>query len=265
MTCHHCQCQKIRNRKVIAGNWKMNGDKASNKILLETVLASYEKYNKIDWIVLAPFVYVSQCEKLLDMSHLGYGAQDISENANGAFTGDISAGMLKDFGCHYVLTGHSERRHGHGETNELVAKKTKTALEAEMIPILCVGETLEEREANQTLTVVSEQLKDVLNLVKDPAVLSKMIIAYEPVWAIGTGKVATPEQAQEVHAAIRHQLKQMDQTLGAKMQILYGGSVKPDNAESLFKMPDIDGALIGGASLKAEQFLKIGEICNQFS
>jgi len=252
-------------RKIVAGNWKMNGDKASIKVLLEGLLVGYGKYDKIDWIVFPPFVYLCQCEKMLANGQMGYGAQDLSENRGGAFTGDISVSMIKDFGCRYVLTGHSERRHGQGETNELVAQKTKVALEAGLIPILCVGETLEEREANKTLEIVSGQLNAVLDFMKDPVILSKMIIAYEPVWAIGTGKVATSEQAQEVHAAIRTQLKQSNQSLGDNMQILYGGSVKPDNAESLFKMPDIDGALVGGASLKAEQFLLIGEICNQFS
>jgi triosephosphate isomerase len=252
-------------RKIVAGNWKMNGSLMSNRRLLEELLAGYEVAPDVKWIVFPPFVYLSQCQMLLQDSGVCWGGQDVSEQECGAFTGDVAASMLKDLGARYVLTGHSERRSLHHETNQLVALKTQKALLSGLMPIVCVGETLEQRKKNETLAVIHDQLQAVFDVIRDFSLLDNMVIAYEPVWAIGTGQVATPEQAQAVHEAIRKQLSAVGDDLAEKISILYGGSVKPNNAAELFKMPDIDGALIGGASLKAEQFLAIGELCNQSS
>ena len=252
-------------QKIVAGNWKMHGTTAKNRELLEALLAGYKNAPDVKWIVFPPFTYLSQCQMILQDSRICWGAQDTSEQECGAFTGDIAVNMLKDLGCRYVLAGHSERRHGHHETNELVAMKTQKILLGGLKPIICVGETLEQRKADQTLSVIRAQLKAVFDLVHDLSLLCNIVIAYEPVWAIGTGQVATPEQAQAIHQAIRAQLNELDTDLAKKTSLLYGGSVKPENASDLFKMSDIDGALVGGASLKAEQFLKIGELCNQSS
>jgi triosephosphate isomerase len=194
-------------------------------------------------------------QSLLAGSPVSWGAQDLSDQEAGAFTGEISAAMLKDFACRYVIVGHSERRALHGESSELVAKKTIAALSAGLVPIVCVGETLAEREAGLTAGVVEQQLAPVLAAVGSR--LADIVIAYEPVWAIGTGKTATPEMAQQVHELIRAKLAQVDGQAAAKVQILYGGSMKPDNAQALLAMPDIDGGLIGGAALKATDFLAI--------
>lgn len=252
-------------QKIVAGNWKMNGNTARNRELLGALKIGYKKAPNVRWIVFPPFVYLSQCQMLLQDTSICWGGQDISEQECGAFTGDIAASMLKDLGCRYVLTGHSERRSIYHETNELVALKTQKALLSGLMPIICVGETLEQRKKDETLNVVNAQLQTVFDLIHDISLLDNIIIAYEPVWAIGTGQVATPAQAQTVHKAIREQLHALNANLSEKTSILYGGSVKPDNAAELFKMPDIDGALVGGASLKAEQFLAIGELCNQSS
>jgi triosephosphate isomerase len=199
-----------------------------------------------------PFPYLAQAGEALKGSAVAWGAQDISAQAHGAFTGEVSGAMLKDFACRYALVGHSERRSLHGESDQLVADKAKAALASGLTPVVCVGESLAERDANQVLAVIQRQLAPVLALGAEA--VNKMVVAYEPVWAIGTGRTATPEQAQEVHAAIRAAL----QAIGAgKVQILYGGSVKAANAASLFVMSDIDGALVGGASLVAEDFLAI--------
>jgi triosephosphate isomerase len=199
-----------------------------------------------------PFPYLAQAGEALKGSAVAWGAQDISAQAQGAFTGEVSGAMLKDFACRYALVGHSERRSLHGESDQLVADKAKAALASELTPVVCVGESLAERDANQVMAVIQRQLAPVLALGAEA--VNKMVVAYEPVWAIGTGRTATPEQAQEVHAAIRAAL----QAIGAgQVQILYGGSVKAANAASLFVMSDIDGALVGGASLVAEDFLAI--------
>ena len=192
-----------------------------------------------------------------------WGAQNVSDQPDGALTGEISTPMLTDLGCSYVILGHSERRHIMGESDELVARKVAAALAAKLQPVVCVGETLEQREAGQTLEVVQEQLAHVLRLKDNLPALDSMVIAYEPVWAIGTGKTATPEQAEEVHAAIRLCCTAEIPKLGEQLRIIYGGSVKPDNAASLFAMPNIDGALVGGASLKADQFIEIGKQWNK--
>jgi triosephosphate isomerase len=239
---------------LIAGNWKMNGSLASNAGLLDAVRAGAAS-GKATLAVCVPATYLAQAQATLAGSPVAWGAQDLSVHENGAYTGEVSATMLSDFGCQYVIVGHSERRSYHGETDELVAQKAMRALASGMMPIVCVGETLAEREQGATDTVVVRQLKPVLDAVG--AQLDKIVIAYEPVWAIGTGKTATPEMAQQVHELIRRTLAQRDAAAAQKVQILYGGSMKPDNAKALLAMADIDGGLIGGASLKAADFLAI--------
>ncbi len=238
--------------RLVLGNWKMHGNLADNTKLLNALLAAPRAATTTQMGVCVPFPYLAQTALALSGSSIAWGAQDISVHAQGAYTGEVSGGMLKDFSCHYVLVGHSERRAMHAESDQLVADKARAALAAGLTPVVCVGESLAERDAGQAVSVITRQLAPVLALGSE-AVL-KMVIAYEPVWAIGTGRTATPEQAQEVHAAIRAALK----GVGAEqVQILYGGSVKAANAASLFAMPDIDGALVGGASLVAEDFLAI--------
>ena len=238
--------------RLVLGNWKMHGNLADNTKLLNGLLAAPRAATTTQMGVCVPFPYLAQTALALSGSSIAWGAQDISVHAQGAYTGEVSGGMLKDFSCHYVLVGHSERRAMHAESDQLVSDKARAALAAGLTPVVCVGESLAERDAGQAVSVITRQLAPVLALGSE-AVL-KMVIAYEPVWAIGTGRTATPEQAQEVHAAIRAALK----GVGAEqVQILYGGSVKAANAASLFAMPDIDGALVGGASLVAEDFLAI--------
>lgn len=253
----------MQRRPLVAGNWKMHGTRESVAALLEALKHGCERLETTELAVFPPFVFIQQCEQALMRTQISWGAQDISEHEAGAYTGEVSAAMLRDFHCRYVIVGHSERRQRHGETNESVAVKVKVALEAGIRPIVCVGETEAQRDAGQTLDKVKEQLAVVLRMNDNLASLRDIVIAYEPIWAIGTGKNATPEQAEEVHAAIRAQLKEQEVSLAESTRILYGGSVKPDNARALFAMPNIDGALVGGASLQAEQFLEIGQQCNQ--
>jgi triosephosphate isomerase len=241
--------------KLVVGNWKMNGSRANNAALLAGILAGIDG-SKASCAVCVPAPYLQQCQEALAGSPVAWGAQDVSVHASGAYTGEVSATMLQDFDCRYVIVGHSERRAYHGESSELVAKKALAALQAGLTPIVCVGETLAEREAGQTAEVVGNQLSAVLELL-DEAQLARIVVAYEPVWAIGTGRTATPEMAQEVHAQLRAQLKERDSELGQAVAILYGGSMKPDNAAELMAQPDIDGGLIGGAALKAGDFLAI--------
>jgi triosephosphate isomerase len=242
-------------RTLIAGNWKMNGSLAANNALLAELKAGMAGQS-CDVLVCAPAVYLAQCAESLAGSAISWGAQDVSMHAAGAYTGEISATMLNDFACKYVILGHSERRAYHHESNELVAQKTLRALAAGVLPIVCVGETLEQRELGQTEAVVSAQLQAVLDVLDDAA-LAKIVVAYEPVWAIGTGKTATPQMAQDVHAVLRAQLAARSAELAQKVQILYGGSMKPENAQELLAMADIDGGLIGGAALKSTDFLAI--------
>ncbi len=239
-------------RQIVIGNWKMNGDSRSNRELLDGLTNAWTGVHQSEVAVCVPYPYIAMAADALDNSNIGLGAQDVSQNDNGAYTGDVSVSMLTDFGCRYVLVGHSERREYHRESSELVARKFKKAYENGLIPVLCVGETLEEREADKTFDVVGGQLHKVVNLCGLDG-LAKGIVAYEPVWAIGTGKSATPQMAQDVHSYIREVLGPE----GDQIRILYGGSVKPDTAEDLFKQKDIDGALVGGASLKAEDFVAI--------
>ncbi|MGV3655291.1 MAG: triose-phosphate isomerase [Noviherbaspirillum sp.] len=242
-------------RKLIAGNWKMNGSLAANAALLGGIAADLGA-PACDIAVCAPAPYLAQCEALLTGTPIAWGAQDVSLHEAGAYTGEVSAAMLRDFGCRYVIVGHSERRAYHGENDEMVAAKAVRALDAGLAPIVCVGETLAQREAGETAAVVAAQLDAVLDAV-DPGKLSSMVIAYEPVWAIGTGKTATPEMAQEVHALLRARLASRNKAAAEAVCILYGGSMKPENAAELLAMPDIDGGLIGGAALKAADFLAI--------
>jgi len=242
-------------RSLVVGNWKMNGSRAKARELASAILAGLDGANA-DVGVCPPFVHLPEVGALLQGSPVLLGSQNIADQDEGAYTGEVSAALLKEFGVSLAIVGHSERRIVYGESSELVAKRYAKAIEHGVTPILCIGETLEEREANRTFDVVGEQLDAVLNLC-GVASLAKAVIAYEPVWAIGTGKTATTEQAQEVHAWIRGKLAALDATVAENLQILYGGSVKADNAQALFSMPDIDGGLIGGASLDAGSFLKI--------
>jgi len=243
-------------KPIIAGNWKMNGSRSDNKALLEGLKAGIGNVKAAEVAVCAPFIYIPDVSEQLAGTAIAWGGQNLSTEAKGAFTGEISAAMLLDFNCKYVIVGHSERRTFYGEDDALVAKKFAVAHKAGLIPILCVGETLEEREAGITEDVCARQLKAVIDEV-GIATLGDGVIAYEPVWAIGTGKTASPQQAQDVHAFIRGQLATQDQAVADKVRIQYGGSMNAGNAKELLAMQDIDGGLIGGASLKAEDFLAI--------
>ena len=243
-------------QKLVAGNWKMFGSLKSNLSLLQDVAAGVAGLSGMSVAVCVPFPYLAQAQSVLTGTSVFWGAQNLNEQAQGAYTGEVSAAMLKDFGCRYVLVGHSERRAIYGESDTLIAEKFAAALASGLNPVLCVGETLAQREAGQTVSVVAAQIDAVLQRV-GVAAFSSAVVAYEPVWAIGTGRTATSAQAQEVHAAIRAQIAAADAKVAEGLQILYGGSVKPGNAEELFGMPDIDGGLIGGASLVAADFLAI--------
>jgi triosephosphate isomerase len=249
---------------VVAGNWKMHGSRAANASLVSGVLAGIapRAERRAEVVMCPPFVYLAELAMSLERAGVGLGAQDVcAETGQGAFTGEVAAPMLREVGCTHVIIGHSERRALYAETDELVGRKTLTALSAGLTPIVCVGELLEERDAGRTHEVVGRQLEAVLRALQaDPvglAGLERCILAYEPVWAIGTGRTATPEQAQDVHAFIRGLIQSRDARIGGSVRVLYGGSVKPGNARELFRMPDVDGGLIGGASLKAEDFVAI--------
>lgn len=245
-------------RRLVVGNWKMNGSRTSNAGLCHALIASNAGADKGDRersvVVCVPFPYIQQAGELLDGSDIGWGAQDVSAHRQGAFTGEVSAPMLREFGCSHVIVGHSERRQYHGESSDLVGQKAALVLEHGMTPIVCVGETLAEREAERTEEVVAGQLAAVLQRVGGDIV--RAVVAYEPVWAIGTGRTATPEQAQAVHALLRQQLRAASEEAG-RVPVLYGGSVKADNASSLFACADIDGGLVGGAALSAQEFSAI--------
>ncbi|MEJ7930945.1 triose-phosphate isomerase [Ramlibacter sp. AN1015] len=240
-------------KKLIAGNWKMNGSIEANDALVRAVMAGLAGADCIA-AVCVPAPYLSQLQVLRHGSALELGAQDVSAHEQGAYTGEVSAGMLKEFGVRYAIVGHSERRQYHGETDALVAEKARAALAHGITPIVCVGETLAEREADRTEEVVKRQLAAVIHV--NGHCISEIVVAYEPVWAIGTGKTATPEQAQQVHAVLRSQLHAATPH-SERVHILYGGSMNAGNAASLLAQPDIDGGLIGGASLKAPDFLQI--------
>ena len=239
-------------KTLVVGNWKMNGSRLANAELLTALLAARPFTSDI--AVCTPAVYLTETAATLAGSDIRWGAQDVSSHEHGAYTGELSAAMLAECGCRYALVGHSERRAMHGETDEIVAAKAQAALAKGVTPVVCVGETLAERDTGQTETVVKRQLSAVIHTLAHCA--AEMVVAYEPVWAIGTGRTASPEQAQAVHAVLRAQL-QAATGRATSMRILYGGSVKADNAALLFSQPDIDGGLIGGASLKAADFVAI--------
>lgn len=243
-------------RPLVVGNWKMNGTRESVKKLIADLLAGLEESSPAEIGVCAPFVFIPQAAEQLKGSNILLGAQNVSDQEEGAFTGEVSAAMLKEFGCQLAIVGHSERRSLYGEPNEQVAARYLQAIKHGIQPILCIGETLEQREQDKTFDVIDEQLAAVFALAGIGS-FAQAVIAYEPVWAIGTGKTATTEQAQEVHEYIRQRIAEHDKQIGESIRILYGGSVKPENARALFAMPDIDGGLIGGASLDAESFLSI--------
>jgi triosephosphate isomerase len=240
-------------KKLIAGNWKMNGNEATNAALLQALLAGSADWHSLV-AVCVPSVYLAQVQKLVEGTGISLGAQDVSAQESGAFTGEISATMLKDFGTRYVIVGHSERRQYHGELDGTVATKAQRALAAGITPIVCVGETLAEREAGRTEEVVKRQLAAVIHA--NGHCISEIVVAYEPVWAIGTGKTATPEMAQQVHAVLRAQLHAASENAD-RVHLLYGGSMNAANAAQLLAQPDIDGGLVGGAALKAADFLSI--------
>ncbi len=242
--------------KMVAGNWKMNGTRKEVQLLTQAIIAGAADFQTIDVVVVPSYVFLPEVSDLLANSNVKLGAQNLYLGKAGAFTGEVSATMLTDVGCQYVLVGHSERRHVFHEDMTLIAAKFKAAQEFGLIPILCLGETLEQRQQGQTEQIIQQQLASVIEAASIDA-FRNAVIAYEPVWAIGTGLTATPEQAQEVHAFIRHLLKQRHAEIAQSICILYGGSVKADNAAGLFAMQDIDGGLVGGASLEAKGFLAI--------
>jgi len=242
-------------KTIVAGNWKMNASKESVNKLVMGILSGMSNVSS-EVVICAPFPYLSQVEALITHSQVRLGAQNLNTNMSGAFTGEVSADMIKDFGAQHVIVGHSERRSFYGETNTIVAEKVKAALDSDLIPLFCVGETLEQREAGETESVVAAQINTVVDLVGIDAFLN-IVVAYEPVWAIGTGVTASPEQAQEVHAFIRQLLANNNYDVAQQTPILYGGSMNAANAKELIACADIDGGLIGGASLKPEDFLQI--------
>ena len=243
-------------RPMVAGNWKMHGSQATNQALL----AELESYVRPEWpidiAVFPPYVYLADAVRALEDGRIQVGAQDVCAEAGGAFTGQVGASMLKDVGCSYVIVGHSERRRWYHEDDALVARKFAAALAGGLKPVLCVGETLEEREAKQTESVVSRQV-DAVIAMHGVGGFADAVLAYEPVWAIGTGRTASPEQAQQVHEFLRSRIGAHDAKMAGRLRILYGGSVKAGNAAELFAMPDVDGGLVGGASLSADEFRQI--------
>jgi len=243
---------------LVAGNWKMNGSNAANAELVDGIVAGMPQSDSVELLICPPFPYLAAMAAKLSGTGVALGAQNVSQHQAGAYTGETAPSMLSDVGCTYVLVGHSERRAIMGETSEMVAAKFQAAQDAGLIAVLCVGETQQQREAKQTEAVVDEQLNAVIDGSGIQA-FSNAVVAYEPVWAIGTGLTATPEQAQDVHRHIREVLAARDQDVADAVRILYGGSVKGDNAAGLFSKPDIDGGLIGGASLKSADFLAIAE------
>ena len=241
-------------RKIVAGNWKLHGTRAFATALVAEIAAS--PVPGVELVILPPLPYIGDLIEDFEGTPLAFGAQDVSSNEQGAYTGEVSASMLVDVGARYGLVGHSERRQYHAESSELVALKFQAAIHAGLCPILCLGEGLEQREAGETEAVIAAQLRPVLDLV-GVAAFARAVVAYEPVWAIGTGRTASPEQAQAVHAFIRGEVAARDATIAGSLPIVYGGSVKPGNAASLFGQADVDGGLIGGASLVAADFLAI--------
>lgn len=246
---------------LVAGNWKLNGSLSSISELISGIREQLLTVNNAELAVCPPYIYLSHVQELLEGVNISLGAQDCSDQESGAYTGEVAAAMIKEFGCKYIIIGHSERRHIYGDRNDTVATKFAHVVKNGLTPILCVGETLEEREEGHTEVVISKQINAVLDLFGVEA-FRKAVIAYEPVWAIGTGQVATPAQAQEVHEEIRLTLDAQNKDIAANIRILYGGSMKPENAKELLQQPDIDGGLIGGAALKADDFIGIALAAN---
>ena len=243
-------------KPLVAGNWKMHGSRAEAQRLVERILASGAGSGSSEAVVCPPFVYLADVARLLAGSPVSLGGQDVCAEEPGAHTGEVAASMLADVGCRYVIVGHSERRATYCEDDALVARKFAAAARQGLVPVLCVGETLDEREQDATRAVILRQLDTVLASA-GMASFARAVVAYEPVWAIGTGRTASPDQAQAVHALIRGRIAEKDATIAASLRVLYGGSVKAANAAELFAMPDVDGGLIGGASLKADEFASI--------
>lgn len=255
----HNTTNLLNKKPIVAGNWKMHGSKTMVMDLVNQLQRSVSENTQltdVEVLVCPPAIFIPTVAELISNSAIKFGAQDVSNAEEGAYTGQISAAMLKEHGCSYVIVGHSERRQYCNESNQLVAEKFLAAQKLGVQPILCVGETLEQREADQTAEIVLAQLNAVLELA-EIEVFEQAIIAYEPIWAIGTGKTATPQQAQQVHELLRARLTELNNEVAAKARIIYGGSVNADNAQDLFKQTDIDGALVGGASLSADKFIKI--------
>lgn len=254
----NAQQDQAPRRQLVAGNWKMHGNAALLRNIISNLLDKEDLPEHVDVLLLPPFPYLSLAAELIGDQRLLLGAQNLSEHEQGAYTGEVSADMLSEIGCGYVLVGHSERRELYAESDALVAEKFVIAQRAGLRPILCMGETAEQHERELTEVIIARQLQAVIDRAGIGA-FATAVLAYEPVWAIGTGKSASPEQAQQVHAFIRQTIADVDARIAGQIQILYGGSVKPDNAADLFVQTDIDGGLIGGAALHADQFM---EICN---
>lgn len=246
----------VQRRKLVAGNWKMNGSRTESAALLDGIKNGVSAASRAEVAVCPPYILIPLAAERLAGSAVAWGGQNLSVHKSGAYTGEISGPMLKDYACTYVIVGHSERRTLYGETDALVAEKYGAAQTAGLIPVLCIGETLQEREASQTEAVCARQLDAVMDK-HGIGSFRNAVIAYEPVWAIGTGKTASPQQAQDVHRFIRGRLAGRDKAVADGLRILYGGSMKGSNAKELLAQPDIDGGLIGGASLQAEEFLTI--------
>lgn len=253
-------------RKLVVGNWKMHGDIKSNQILLESIIGGLKEYKNADYVVCVPNPYLFQARELLTSTNITWGGQNVNQHEQGAFTGAVAPHMLTDLGCTYVLLGHSERRVLFHETNLTAAARFDAAIKADLTPVLCVGETLAEHEAGLTEVIVASQMDAVMATLGDEdfakAMQLNMVFAYEPVWAVGTGKTASPEQAQAIHAFIRNRIARRNADAAADVRIIYGGSVKANNAAALFAMPDVDGVLIGGASLLADEFVAICKLAN---
>jgi triosephosphate isomerase len=249
-------------RKLVVGNWKMNGRIAQNQVFLQRLKIGVQDLKHADVVVCVPYPYIAQAQALLQDSNVAWGAQNLCADENVALTGAVSAYMLTDYGCSYVIVGHSERRTQFHETDDTAATRFDAAEKAGLIPIFCMGESAEERESDWTEYVVGRQLDSIIRRY-GADVLSKAVLAYEPLWAVGTDIAATPEQAQEVHAFIRHRVAKCDANIARNVQILYGGSLKPSNAEALFSMPDIDGGLVGRSSLDVNSFIAICHAANQ--
>lgn len=253
-------------RKLVVGNWKMHGELNSNKILLERITTGLRAYKKADYVVCVPNPYLFQARELLSNTNVVWGGQNVNQHEEGAFTGAVAPHMLTDLGCTYVLLGHSERRVLFHETNLTAAARFDASIKAGLTPVLCVGETLAEHDAGLTEVIVASQMDAVLATLGDAAFATamrvNMVFAYEPVWAVGTGKTATPQQAQTVHAFIRNRIARRNEQAATQVRIIYGGSIKANNAAELFAMPDVDGGLVGGASLLADEFVAICKLAN---